>query len=123
MPGLILLAAFALVLGVVLVCVLRRRPPTPVEIERRRRSILSAKGKLGDANLVDMRDNVVFYSYSVRGVGYTASQDVSGFQHLFSSQPGALIGPVYVKYDPRNPANSILVAEEWSGLLTTNPRS
>ena len=26
------------------------------------------------------------------------------------------VGPVSVKYDPRNPANSILVAEQWSGL-------
>ena len=26
------------------------------------------------------------------------------------------LGPVAVKYDPRNPANSIVLAEEWSGL-------
>jgi hypothetical protein len=26
------------------------------------------------------------------------------------------LGPVSVKYDPRNPANSIVVSEEWSGL-------
>jgi len=26
------------------------------------------------------------------------------------------ISPVAVKYDPRNPANSIVIAEEWTGL-------
>jgi hypothetical protein len=29
------------------------------------------------------------------------------------------IGPVSVKYDARNPANSIVLAENWSGLRGT----
>jgi hypothetical protein len=28
----------------------------------------------------------------------------------------ALLGPALVKFDPRNPANSIVICEEWSGL-------
>ena len=30
---------------------------------------------MGDATLIEVRENLVFYSYDVRGVEYTASQD------------------------------------------------
>ena len=92
----------------------RSRVP-PEERERRRRSWLVATGKMGDAALVEIREILVFYSYDVRGVGYTASQDVS---HLAGKVPADLsnVPALSVKYDPKNPANSIVVAEEWSGL-------
>ncbi len=88
---------------------------TPDERERRRRALLAAAGKMGDAMLVEFRDNNLFYSYLVRGVEYTACQEVSS---LADRLPGDLstVGSVSVKYDPRNPANSIVVAEQWSGL-------
>lgn len=88
---------------------------TPAERERRRRAVLATTGKMGDAMLVEFRDNNLFYSYFVRGVEYTASQDVSS---LTDRLPDDLSnqGAVSVKYDPRNPANSIVVAEQWSGL-------
>ena len=88
---------------------------TPEQRERRRRSVLAARGKMGDATLMEVRDDLVLYSYDVRGVEYMASQDVS---LLKSRMPSDLstVGPVFVKYDPRNPANSIVLAEEWSGL-------
>src|SRR5215472_3353589 len=82
---------------------------------QRRRAWLVATGKMGDAVVVEMRDNLVFYSYDVRGVEYTASQDVSLVAVKLPDGLGAH-GAVSVKYDPRNPANSIVVAEEWSGL-------
>jgi len=87
----------------------------PEERERQRRNALVARGKMGDATLVEVRDDLFFYSYDVRGMEYTASQDIS---RLKSRMPGDLstMGPVSVKYDPRNPANSIVLAEEWSGL-------
>jgi len=28
----------------------------------------------------------------------------------------SMVGPASVKYDPRNPANSIVLCEQWSGL-------
>jgi hypothetical protein len=89
---------------------------TPEERERRRRTWLVATGKMGDAVLVEMRDTHLFYSYAVRGVEYTASQDIAPLTGKLP--PGGLSpnGAVSVKYDPRNPANSIVVAEEWSGL-------
>jgi hypothetical protein len=88
---------------------------TPEERERRRRTGLAASGKMGDAMLVEFRDNNLFYSYLVRGVEYTASQEVSS---LTDRLPDDLsnVGSVSVKYDPKNPANSIVVAEQWSGL-------
>jgi hypothetical protein len=88
---------------------------TPEEIERRRRADLVAQGKMGDAFIVEFRDGHLFYSYAVRGVEYTASQNVAGLTARLPEDLSAL-GPVSVKYDARNPANSIVVAEEWSGL-------
>jgi hypothetical protein len=88
---------------------------TPEERERRRRSVLAATGKMGDAMLVEFRDNNLFYSYFVRGVEYTASQEVSSLTDRLPDDLSS-VGAVSVKYDPRNPANSIVVAEQWSGL-------
>jgi hypothetical protein len=88
---------------------------TPEERERRRRAELAAFGKMGDATLVEYRGNNLFYSYLVRGVEYTASQDVSSLQDLMPTSL-TIEGAVAVKYDARNPANSIVVAERWSGL-------
>lgn len=88
---------------------------TPEERERRRRADLAAFGKMGDATLVDYRGNNLFYSYLVRGVEYTACQDVSSLQERMPTSL-TIEGSVSVKYDARNPANSIVVAERWSGL-------
>jgi hypothetical protein len=93
----------------------RRSRITAEERERRRREALAARGKMADAELAEIRDDVLFYSYGVRGVEYTASQDVTALQEYLPRDYSA-VGPVAVKYDPRNPANSIVVAEQWSGL-------
>jgi len=87
----------------------------PEERERRRRAELVARGKMGDANLVELRDHMVFYSYAVRGVEYTASQDVTLLTPYLPAELSLTV-PIAVRYDPRNPANSIVVAEQWSGL-------
>lgn len=111
-------AGLAVIAAACLVPLVRRmlRPRlTAQEFERRRRVRIQALGKLGDANLIDVKDDVVFYSYEVRGVSYTASQDVSLLQPRLPY--GALMGPVYVKYDPKNPADSIILAEDWSGFI------
>ena len=93
----------------------RRSRITPEERERRRREVLAATGKMGDATLVEIRDDLLLYSYGVRGVEYTASQDVTRLQQFLPSD-FSTVGSVSVKYDPRNPANSIVLAERWSGL-------
>jgi hypothetical protein len=93
----------------------QRSRVTPEERERRRCAWLVATGKISDAMLVEIRENLVFYSYVVRGVEYMASQDFSRLVDKavvdFSG-----ISSMSVRYDSRNPANSIVVAEEWSGL-------
>ncbi|HUA59704.1 MAG TPA: hypothetical protein VML19_13175 [Verrucomicrobiae bacterium] len=93
----------------------RRSRVTPEERERRRCNRLVEAGKMGDAQLVEISDNLLMYSYLVRGVEYTASQDISHLRERLPQDFSAL-GAVSVKYDPRNPANSIVVAEHWSGL-------
>jgi len=93
----------------------KRRQVTPEERERQRRVWLVSAGKMSDATLVEIRDDMLFYSYAVRGVEYTASQDISRLAQRLPADLSA-ISPVAVKYDPRNPANSIVIAEEWTGL-------
>jgi hypothetical protein len=95
-----------------------RGRPTPDEIERRRRGTLHRDGKMGDGEIVDVEtaSASIAYSYSVAGVTYTASQDLSALQQLLPPDVMTMVGPVSVKFDPRNPANSIVLCEEWSGL-------
>ncbi len=93
-----------------------RRQPSAAEIERARRAALNKSGKLGDGEVIDVEGVSVIYSYHVAGVGYTASQDVSSLEALLPSDPMSMIGPTGVKFDRRNPANSIVVCEDWNGL-------
>ena len=94
--------------------------PNEAELERRRRMALYARGKMGDATLLEYREHVAFYTYDIAGVEYTACQDLSDLQSLIPQDRWSAIGPACIKYDPRNPANSIVVCEEWSGLRTAN---
>ena len=94
--------------------------PSAAELERRRRRELHSHGKMGDANLLEYRDHVAYYSYDIAGVQYTASQDLTDLQPVLPADPWSTIGPATIKYDPRNPANSIVLCEEWSGLRPTN---
>lgn len=92
---------------------------TPEERERQRRAQLVATGKMGDATLTEARDELLFYAYMVRGVEYTASQDVSVLRDRVP-QDLASVNAVMVRYDAKNPANSIVVAEQWSGLHSSD---
>jgi hypothetical protein len=62
------------------------------------------------------RRHLVSYSYAISGVTYHTAQDITGlegqirFERLVAGQPAS------VKYDPANPTDSILVADDWSGL-------
>jgi hypothetical protein len=64
---------------------------------------------------------VLVYSYQFAGVTYNCAQDVS----RLSDRVGGyrLDQPVQVRYDPRNPGNSIIVAEDWTGLWLDRPRT
>ena len=63
--------------GVLVYQAWKRSRVSAEERERRRCAHLVAMGKITDAMLVEVHDNLVYYSYSVRGVEYTASQDLS----------------------------------------------
>jgi hypothetical protein len=114
-----------LALAVVLVVLLaiigfrawKRSRVSPAERERLRRDALVAAGKMGDATLMEIRDDLLVYSYDVRGMEYTASQDIALLKPYLPSDLSALAS-VSVKYDARNPANSIVLAEGWTGLRT-----
>ena len=77
------------------------------------------KGLFGSSALplVDMRPRrLVSYSYAISGVIYHTAQDITGLEsqvRLERLVPGQ---PASIKYDPSNPADSILVADDWSGL-------
>jgi len=92
-----------------------RKRPTPEELERVRRLDINTKGKLGDCEITDVENGVIAFTYLVAGVSYTAAQDATTLQHLLPADGLSVLGPASLKYDPRNPANSIVFCEEWSG--------
>jgi len=89
---------------------------TPEKRERKRRLNVHRQGRLGDAMISEATESTLYYFYTVRGVQYTASQDVSTLREYLPVDPHRLIGVAGLKYSSKNPANSILVCEEWSGL-------
>ena len=96
--------------------VLRVVHGNPEKRERKRRQQVHQTGRLGDALITEANETTLYYSYTVRGVQYTASQDVTALLNRLPSEAERMIGIASLKYSPKNPANSILVCEEWSGL-------
>ena len=114
----------------------------PEAEERRRRLHLNQIGRIAEGQVVDLVENpaeppkprkrlfgigarpladlrprhLVSYSYAISGVVYHTAQDITGLEsqvRLDRLVPGQ---PASVKYDPSNPVDSILVADDWSGL-------
>ena len=124
------------------IAMLFRSPVDPYEAERKRRLRLNQIGRIAEGHVVELvlqpaelgtprgslfrgkarpqaapqGRKLVWYSYAISGVTYQTAQDVTGldsqvnFEGLVAGQPAS------VKYDPANPTNSILVADDWSGL-------
>lgn len=112
----------------------------PEEIERKRRLHLNQIGRIAEGQVVELVAHppeprpskgpfsrarpladlsprqLVSYSYAISGVTYHTAQDITGlesqvrFDRLVAGQPAS------IKYDPSNPTDSILVADDWSGL-------
>jgi hypothetical protein len=120
---LLLLAVAAVLLVVAAAVIVYRVRVTPDERERRRREMLNRIGRMTDGLITDVGDETLYYTYSVMGVEYETSQDVSSLGDWVPEDRNLLIGPATLKYAPRNPANSIVLCEEWSGLRsrTTSP--
>ncbi len=98
---------------------LRVAQGNPEKREKRRRLHVHRNGRLGDALITEATDTLLYYTYSVHGVEYHASQEIAALRDLLPAEPGRLVGVANLKYSPRNPANSILICEEWSGLRVT----
>ncbi|MBE0657937.1 MAG: hypothetical protein IH602_09620 [Bryobacteraceae bacterium] len=110
-----LLAAAGILLAAALWIIFRRRL-SPEEKERRRRLTVNAYRRAIEGVVDDADGDFIHFQYHLRGVTYSASQDVSALAVLLPENRGMLLGTASIRFDPRNPANSIVVCEEWSGL-------
>jgi hypothetical protein len=110
---------------------LKRPRPTPEEIERNRRNVLANTGRITDGSITDMSTNnhgepsripqIIIYNYRIAGVSYECGQVVTALpEHVRGIRIDL---PIQVRYDPHNPADSIVVAESWSGLRLNSSSS
>ena len=112
------------------------------EIERKRRLHLNQIGRIAEGQVVELvahppepQDKskslfgtrsrpltnlgprqLVSYSYAISGVTYHTAQDITGLESQIRLDRLAAGTPASIKYDPSNPTDSILVADDWSGL-------
>jgi len=124
------LATIALLAAAVLWLALRRRP-TEDEIEQSRRSFLVQTGRLVDGMLLDICEmegkdgrtlTLLIFNYRISGVDYECSQDITSIRSLVDEAEVRIGYPCNVRYQPGNPQNSIVIAENWSGLRATLPQ-
>jgi len=124
-------AAAALVIGVwgwKLLRHLRRR--SPEEIERLRRLSVNACGRIIPGRILEVAEPVadgppgpiLLYEYEVAGVTYEAAQDVKAMPEIASAASFLPGQTASVKYDPKQPTNSILACEVWCGIPDLEPR-
>jgi hypothetical protein len=115
--------ATAVVVGIAAVFIALRikRRKSPEELERLRRQLVSQTGRVADGIVQELHENTVFYTYKVRGIEYDAAQEIGQLRHLLPAEEHRLIGAVNLKYIPDNPANSIVIAEQWCGLRVSAP--
>jgi len=108
-----------------------RRRPSPEEIERERRAELVRTGRIMDGTILDFAEieatdtapaqgiRFILYKYEIGGVAYECSQEVTTLGDYVKPEDLRLGFPCSVRYDIRRPENSIVLAENWSGLRQT----
>ncbi len=102
----------------------RWRRPSPDEIERLRRLEVNACGRIAMGRIVELAEPlqdgpagpVLLYDYEVAGVTYEAAQDLSALPEIAAAAPFLPGQTASVKYDPKQPTNSILACETWCGI-------
>jgi hypothetical protein len=127
-------AASLAVVGGAFLSKLLGRSPDPDEIERQRRAYLNQIGRIVEGQITDLvevaedkarrkstkevdgRRKMVCYSYSISGVSYETAQDITSLEGRAGMERIITGLPASIKYDPSNPSNSILIADDWSGL-------
>ena len=104
---------------------LRRKPKNANAVELERRTWLNRVGRITDGTVIDVQEvatdvnrpaTMLIYQYDVAGVSYEASQDVTYLRQWINLHSCRLGLPTSVKYDARNPGNSMVIAEGWMGL-------
>lgn len=105
--------------------IFRRKPKDADEIEHERRVWLNTVGRITDGTVIDVQEittavnrpaTMLIYQYDVAGVSYEASQDVTYLRQWINLHSCRLGLPTSVKYDSRNPGNSMVISEGWMGL-------
>jgi len=117
-------AASALVAVWALRTVRRWRQKNPDEIERLRRLDVNACGRIGMGRIVELADPVpggpagpvLLYDYEVAGVTYQAAQDLTTLPDIAAAAPFLPGQITSVKYDPKQPTDSIIACETWCGI-------
>lgn len=117
--------------GALVAWLVARRRPTADELERTRRRFLVQSGRLVDGMLLDIAEveakdgrtlTLLIFSYRIAGVDYECSQDITGMTDIVSAAQSRVGFPCTVRYQPGNPQNSIIVAENWTGLHVNKSR-
>jgi len=125
------IAGAVVCIGAVTTWLIVRRRPTAEEIERERRAQLVRSGRIIDGTILDITEletppqpgkereiRFVLYKYEIGGVVYECSQEVTALRDYVNPAELRLSFPCSVRYDIHRPENSIVVAENWSGLRT-----
>jgi hypothetical protein len=93
------------------------------EIERERREHLVLHGRIIDGMVLDWTEQpdtgdlrTLHYRYDIGGVTYQCAQELTALKDMAKVDAACLGMPASVRYDPKNPTNSIIVAETWSGI-------
>ena len=125
---------------------LRRKPEDESDVERQRRAYLNKVGRIVEGQVLEIVEHprdaqdsakkssglfqkraapstfsngtqkLLYYTYSISGVTYETAQDITGLEEAKHLGRVAAGQTASVKYDPSNPSNSILLADDWSGL-------
>ena len=129
--GIAVASTAALVVGGVWTwrAVRRWRRKSPDEIERLRRLEVNACGRISVGQVLELAEPmadgpagpIVLYEYAVAGVTYEAAQDVAALPKIAAAAPLLPGQTISVKYDPRQPSNSILGCEAWCGIPELEP--
>jgi hypothetical protein len=107
-----------------------RKRPTAEELERARRQFLVQSGRLVDGMFLDICEveaddgrtlTMLLFNYRIGGVDYECSQDITDLRGVVDAAQVRAGFPCTVRYQPGNPQNSIVVAEEWTGLRAGLP--
>ena len=123
-------------LGSVALWMVLRKRPTAEERERARRKFLVQSGRLVDGMLLDICEvevppepkaetgrtlTMLVFSYRIGGVDYECSQYITNMSEIVDAAHVRAGFPCTARYQPGNPQNSIVVAEEWTGMRAGLP--